>query len=26
MKIVEMVEIGLYGEKPDKYLYLFKNV
>jgi cyclopropane fatty-acyl-phospholipid synthase-like methyltransferase len=25
MKIVEMVEIGLYGEKPDKYLYVFKN-
>lgn len=25
MKIVDIVEIGLYGEKPDKYLYVFKN-
>ncbi len=25
MKIVDIVEIGLYGKKPDKYLYVFKN-
>jgi predicted TPR repeat methyltransferase len=25
MKIVDIVEIGLYGESPDKYLYTFKN-
>lgn len=25
MKIVDIVEIGLYSKKPDKYLYVFKN-
>lgn len=25
MKIVDVVELSLYGENPDKYLYVFKN-
>lgn len=25
MKIERIVELGLYGENPDKYLYIFKN-
>jgi len=25
MKVVDVVELGLYGESPDKYLYVFKN-
>ncbi len=25
MKVVDIVELSLYGENPDKYLYVFKN-
>ncbi len=25
MKVVDILELGLYGESPDKYLYVFKN-
>jgi len=25
MKVVDIIELGLYGESPDKFLYVFKN-
>jgi len=25
MRVVDIVELGLYGKSPDKYLYVFKN-